>query len=95
MALTTITVNKVLASCEAIALSGPTKIVAEDMTENDVVYIYEETGTATNYQQVNESQHQKSILTDKLPSFIFEGYGNYKFLLGADTDVDLVVAYGI
>jgi hypothetical protein len=91
--MATITTSAVLSECAVIALSGATKIVAEDMVEGDEVFIYEETGTADNYQLVPISEQRSAALTHKFPSRIFEGYGNYKFLLGPNTDTGLVVAY--
>lgn len=92
--VTTITAAKTLAACTAVALMGPTKIVAKSPGANDKVYIYEETATEGEYQLVQRKDlNQKMYLDEDQPSIIFEGYGNYKFLLGADTDDNLVVGY--
>jgi len=91
--VTTITTTKSLATCDPVLLAGPCKIVAEGMVPADIVYIYEETGTEGNYERVPDSNKRTVILEHSMPSIIFEGYGNYKFLLGADTDEALVVGY--
>lgn len=93
--ITLITTTKNIATCGAILLSGPVKIVAEGMVDADIVYIYEETATEGHYQRVSNSinQGQTIVLTKHLQSTIFEGYGNYKFLLGEDTAADLKVGY--
>ena len=91
--VTQITTTKDIATCGAILLSGPVKIVAEGMADGDTVYIYEETVTEGNYQRVPTYGNQTVILNKSGPSIIFEGYGNYKFLLGADTAVALKVGY--
>lgn len=91
--VTTITTTKTLATCGAVLLTGPAKIVAEGMVEADRVTIYEETATEGNYQAVPESAQRVVVLRKSMPSFIFEGYGNYKFLLGDDTAVGLKVGY--
>ena len=91
--VTAITAAKALANCTAYLLSGTIKLVAEDMVAADVVLIYEETGTEGNYQLVKESPKRAARLDFDMPSIILEGYGNYKFLLGADTDAGLVVGY--
>jgi hypothetical protein len=91
--VTTIATTNVLATTAAVLLSGPTKIVAANMAAADVVTIYEETGTEGNYQQVLQTEVRKVCLKSTFPSIIFEGYGKYKFLLGPDTNVNLVVGY--
>lgn len=91
--VTTIATTNVLATTAAVLLSGPTKVVAEGMVATDVVTIYEETGTEGNYQQVPETGVRKVCLKSTFQSIIFEGYGNYKFLLGPDTNINLVVGY--
>lgn len=91
--VTTIATTNVLATTAAVPLYGPTKIVAEDMAVGDVFNIYEETGTEGNYQLVPDSANRRVVLEYSMPSIIFEGYGNYKFLLGSGTDEALVVGY--
>ena len=93
MALTVITTNRLIASCGAVALSGTIKVVAEDMAADDIVLIYEETGTPGNYQPVPTGDPRTSSLTPEIPSTLFGGYGNYKFKLGAKTATGLVVGY--
>lgn len=90
---TTITTAKTLAGCGAILLAGPAKIVAEGMVAADTVSIYEETATEGNYQLVPDTGRRAVGLEFSMPSIIFEGYGNYKFLLGENTAVGLKVAY--
>jgi len=79
--LTTITTTKSLATCVAITLAGPIKLVAEGMVAADEVIVYEETATEDNYQIVPETQTNAARLTSRMPSILFEGYGKYKFLL--------------
>lgn len=93
---TKLTTTKDIATCGVFALTGPCKIVAKGMVEGDVVYIFEETGTADNtdgtYQQVPNTEKTKAALYPEMQSTVFEGYGNYKCLLGPDTNVDLIVS---
>jgi len=95
--LTLITATKDIATCVAVALAGPCKIRAAGMVEGDVVYIYEENPDALNadgtYSPVPDSAQRKVVLEFSMPSIVFEGYGKYKFLLGADTNANLVVGY--
>lgn len=94
MATTQITVTKDLASCAAVALMGPTKIVGESLGPNDVVEIWEETATADNYQLVTRTQVNEKIRLDhSQQSIIFEGYGNYKFKFSADSDDTRKIGY--
>jgi len=91
--VTTITTNRVLASCTAVLLTGPTKLVAEGMVATDEVSIYEETATEGNYQLVPDTNGRKIGLEYSMQSIIFEGYGNYKFMLGPSTATGLKVGY--
>lgn len=91
--VTQITTSKVLADCTAVTLAGATKILAEGMVAGDSVTIYEETVTEGNYQKVPADKQRTVALTPTMPSILFEGYGNYKFLLGADTATGLKVGY--
>jgi len=97
--LTTITATKDIATCGAVTLTGPCKIRAAGMVAADVVYIYEENPTADasdgTYSQVPDSAQRKVVLEFSMPSIVFEGYGKYKFLLGADTNDNLVVGYAV
>ena len=91
--VTAITVSRTIGDCGAVLLAGPVKIVAKDMVEADVVLIYEETTTEGDYQLVPDIEGRSAVLSKSAPSVIFEGYGNYKFVLGADTNESLVVGY--
>lgn len=88
---------KVLADSPAFSLSGATKLILESPGPDDIVYVYEETATEGTYQKVTygEAPHEGQVVTlhVKRPSFIIEGYGNYKFVLGAATSTDAVVGY--
>lgn len=91
--VTTITTTKSLSTCGAVLLSGPIKVIAKDMAANDFVQIYEETATEGDYQPVPDTNNRSVVLRMSMQSFIFEGYGNYKFLLGENTNEALVVGY--
>ena len=91
--VTTITTTRAIAGCEAILLTGPTKIIAKDMADTDFVHVYEETGTEGDYQPVPDTNNRSVVLRKSMQSFIFEGYGNHKFLLGPETNESLVVGY--
>lgn len=88
-----ITVSKVIGDCVAVVLTGPVKIVAEGMVAADEIFIYEETLTSGNYQKVPSSGQRTVVITHDMPSILFEGYGNYKFVLGTNTATDLKVGY--
>lgn len=88
-----ITTTNDLDTTEVIALSGPIKIVGEGMVVGDEVIFYEETGTAGNYQVLPSTGNRRMSLTHEDWSVLFEGYGNYKFLLGPYANPDLVVSY--
>lgn len=88
-----ITTTDSLTTTEVVPLSGPIKIVGENMVAGDEVIFYEETGTEGNYQALPPTGNRRVSLTHDDWSVIFEGYGNYKFLLGPDTNADLVVSY--
>lgn len=83
MALTPITVTTSLATTEVVALSGVARIRADALIDNDKVFIYEETNTATEYDIVRDTTYPgRHILLDAAtPSVLFEGYGNYKFVI--------------
>jgi len=91
--VTTITTTRTIGTCGAVLLAGPAKIIAKDMADTDFVYIYEETGTEGDYQPVPDTNNRSIVLRKSMQSFIFEGYGNYKFLLGPETNESLVVGY--
>lgn len=92
--VTTITAAKAIGDCTAYLLSGPIKLVALSMGAYDQVFIYEETATEGTYQLVERKYiNQKMYLDETQQSMIFEGYGNYKFLLGPATNAALVVGY--
>jgi len=91
--VTTISTTNALATTAEILLSGVIKLIAKDMTVNDEVYVFEETATEDDYQPVIDRNGNRVRLTERYPSVLLEGYGNYKFLLGPNTATGLVVGY--
>lgn len=91
--VTEITASKVLVGCTAYQLNGQYKIVAEGMLADEEVIFYQETVTEGNYQIVCESGGRAMKLEPGRDSDIFTLAGNYKFLLGENTDAARKVGY--
>jgi len=91
--VTEIVAAKTLAGCTAVLLLTPVKIVAEGMLDGEEITIYEETVTEGSYQVVQETHGRVAHLEKSMQSIIFEGYGNYKFLLSANTAEARKVGY--
>ena len=84
--MTPITVKAAIADCVAFALGGPAKLKADDLTDNQIVTVYEERSDG-DYDPVMIGGVKLTIAKNR-PSIILEGYGNYKCLGSID---DLVV----
>ena len=84
--MTPITVKSDIGDCVSFILAGPAKLKADDLTDNQTVTLYEERSDGE-YDPVRVRGMQVN-LTQTQPSFIIEGYGNYKCLGTVD---DLIV----
>ena len=82
MAMTEITVTTSLATTAVVALSGVNRIRADNMVQGDYVAIYEENVAGDGYLPTTVDNKALRILPEN-PTIIFEGYGNYKFLISA------------
>ena len=71
-----VTTSTVVADCAVFALSGATRIRADDLADGESITIYEERVDGS-YEPVKIRGVQVA-LTKTQPSAIVEGYGNYK-----------------
>ena len=91
--ITETTAAKTLGDCTAYLLNGQYKIVAEGLEDGEEVIFYQETVTEGNYQIVGESGGRAMKLEPGRDSDIFTLAGNYKFLLGENTNAARKVGY--
>jgi hypothetical protein len=91
--ITSVTAAKAIGDCTAYLLNGQYKFIAEGMTVADEVYIFEESGTEGSYQKARDLNGNLIRLDKRHPSVVFTAGGNYKFLLGPNTNASLVVGY--
>ena len=91
--ITAITAAKAIGDCTAYLLNGQYKIVAEGMVAGEEVIFYQEAVTEGTYQIVGESGGRAMKLEPGRDSDIFTLAGNYKFLLGANTNAARKVGY--
>jgi hypothetical protein len=91
--ITAITAAKAIGDCTAYLLNGQHKIVAEGLVAGEEVTFYHETSTEGNYQIVYDSGGRALKLEPGRDSDIFTLAGNYKFLLGANTNAARKVGY--
>ena len=88
MLMEAITTTTSEATCGVFALTGPTRIRADDLGDDENITLYEE--RVDGDYEAAKSRGVVVVLTKSQPSAIVEGYGNYKGVSNAD---DLVFGY--
>jgi len=80
MSMTPITAATTEANATAFNLSGPCRLRADDLGENDQVDVYEQR-VDLEYEQAVTFTGQEIRLVKGKHSIVFEGYGSYKCLI--------------
>ena len=86
-----ITAQTTEATSDAFTISGPGKLIANDLASDEYVKLLEEHPDGT-YKDAVDKDGVGVVLTVKQPSQNVEGYGSYK-LYKTITTADVAVAY--